>query len=41
MEVSVESVEAINLNQVKVVFTSPVDSDSAEDVTNYEIGGKN
>ncbi|MBY6955834.1 cell wall-binding repeat-containing protein [Clostridium botulinum] len=40
MEVSVESVEAINLNQVKVVFTSPVDSDSAEDVTNYEIGGK-
>ncbi|WP_243249709.1 cell wall-binding repeat-containing protein [Clostridium botulinum] len=40
MEVSVESVDAINLNQVKVVFTSPVDSDSAEDVTNYEIGGK-
>ncbi|NFC89356.1 cell wall-binding repeat-containing protein [Clostridium botulinum] len=40
MEVSVESVEATNLNQVKVVFTSPVDSDSAEDVTNYEIGGK-
>ncbi|EJO5346287.1 cell wall-binding repeat-containing protein [Clostridium botulinum] len=40
MEVSVESIEATNLNQVKVVFTSPVDSDSAEDVTNYEIGGK-
>ncbi|ACQ54143.1 cell wall-binding repeat-containing protein [Clostridium botulinum] len=40
MEVSVESVEATNLHQVKVVFTSPVDADSAEDVTNYEIGGK-
>ncbi|WP_261782884.1 cell wall-binding repeat-containing protein [Clostridium botulinum] len=40
MEVSVESVEATNLNQVKVVFTSKVDEDAAEDVTNYEIGGK-
>ncbi|MCC5423741.1 cell wall-binding repeat-containing protein, partial [Clostridium botulinum] len=40
MELSVESVEATNLNQVKVVFTSKVDSDAAEDVTNYEIGGK-
>ncbi|NFB18520.1 cell wall-binding repeat-containing protein [Clostridium botulinum] len=40
MEVSVQSVEATNLNQVKVVFTQKVDEDAAEDVTNYEIGGK-
>lgn len=41
MEVSVESVEATNLNQVKVVFTQKVDEDAAEDVTNYEVDGKN
>ncbi|KOM96376.1 cell surface protein [Clostridium botulinum] len=40
MEVSVQSIDAVNLNQVKVVFTQKVDSDAAEDVTNYEIGGK-
>ncbi|KIN80597.1 cell wall-binding repeat-containing protein [Clostridium botulinum] len=40
MEVSVESVEATNLNQVKVVFTQKVDEDAAEDVTNYEVDGK-
>ncbi|WP_434284318.1 cell wall-binding repeat-containing protein [Clostridium botulinum] len=40
MEVSVESVEATNLNQVKVVFTQKVDEDAAEDVANYEVDGK-
>lgn len=40
MEVSVQSIDAVNLNQVKVVFTQKVDSDAAEDVANYEIGGK-
>ncbi|MBD5644983.1 cell wall-binding repeat-containing protein [Clostridium botulinum] len=40
MEVSVESVEATNLNQVKVTFTSKVDEDAAEDVANYEVDGK-
>ncbi|STA91582.1 cell wall-binding repeat-containing protein [Clostridium cochlearium] len=35
----VQSIEALNLNQVKVVFASKVDEDSAEDVTNYEING--
>ncbi|NOH16078.1 cell wall-binding repeat-containing protein [Clostridium cochlearium] len=36
----VQSIEALNLNQVKVVFGSKVDEDSAEDVTNYEVDGK-
>lgn len=35
----VQSIEALNLNQVKVVFASKVDEDSAEDVTNYEVDG--
>ncbi|APQ98236.1 cell wall-binding repeat-containing protein [Clostridium botulinum] len=39
MEVSVQSIDAVNLHQVKVVFTQKVDEDAAEDVTNYEIGG--
>lgn len=40
MEVSVQSIDATNLNQVKVVFTQKVDEDAAEDVANYEIDGK-
>ncbi|RXI74943.1 cell wall-binding repeat-containing protein [Clostridium tetani] len=35
----VQSIEALNLNQVKIVFASKVDSDAAEDVTNYEVDG--
>lgn len=35
----VQSIEAINLNQIKVVFASKVDEDAAEDVTNYEVSG--
>ncbi|NSJ91641.1 cell wall-binding repeat-containing protein, partial [Coprococcus sp. MSK.21.13] len=35
----VQSIEALNLNQIKVVFASKVDEDSAEDVTNYEVDG--
>ncbi|MBE6065452.1 cell wall-binding repeat-containing protein [Clostridium cochlearium] len=35
----VQSVEALNLNQVKIVFADKVDEDAAEDVTNYEIDG--
>ena len=40
MEVSVQSIDATNLNQVKVVFTQNVDEDAAEDVANYEVDGK-
>lgn len=36
---SVESVSAINLNQVKVVFTQEVDETSAETATNYTLAG--
>lgn len=36
---SVEKIEAINLNQFKVAFDGAVDSDSAEDVANYEVDG--
>ncbi|MBV7273907.1 cell wall-binding repeat-containing protein [Clostridium sp. PL3] len=36
---SVESIEAVSLNQIKVHFNASVDSDSAEDVTNYKIDG--
>ncbi|MEL5900299.1 cell wall-binding repeat-containing protein, partial [Clostridium sporogenes] len=39
IEHEVQSIEALNLNQVKIVFASKVDEDSAEDVTNYEIDG--
>lgn len=35
----VQSIEALNLNQVKIVFADKVDEDAAEDVTNYEIDG--
>lgn len=35
----VQSIEALNLNQVKIVFASKVDEDAAKDVTNYEVDG--
>lgn len=35
----VENIESIGLNQVKVVFDSKVNDDTAEDVRNYEIDG--
>ncbi|WP_438335169.1 cell wall-binding repeat-containing protein [Clostridium cochlearium] len=36
----VQSIEAINLNQIKVVFADKVDEDTAEDVSNYELDGE-
>lgn len=36
---AVESVSAINLKQVKVVFNKPVDKDSATNVANYTVNG--
>ncbi|AKA70883.1 cell wall-binding repeat-containing protein [Clostridium scatologenes] len=36
---TVQSMEAVNLNEIKIHFNAPVDSDSAEDVTNYKIDG--
>ncbi|WP_052246091.1 cell wall-binding repeat-containing protein [Clostridium tyrobutyricum] len=35
----VSSIEAQNLNQIKVTFNTAIDKDSAEDVTNYKIDG--
>lgn len=35
----VKSVEAINLNQIKVIFDTKVHSSTAKDVTNYELDG--
>jgi putative cell wall-binding protein len=35
----VSSITATSLNQIKVVFNQEVDSDTAEDVTNYEVDG--
>lgn len=35
----VQSMEALNLNQVKIVFNDKVDEDTAEDIRNYEIDG--
>ncbi|MBV1818603.1 cell wall-binding repeat-containing protein [Clostridium cochlearium] len=35
----VKSVEAINLNQIKVVFDTKIHFDTAKDVTNYELDG--
>lgn len=37
--VRVESASAINLNQIKVVFTQKVKKDSAENVENYKLAG--
>ncbi|WP_061321425.1 cell wall-binding repeat-containing protein [Clostridium botulinum] len=37
--VRVESVEASNLNQIKVVFTQKVKAESAEEVENYKLAG--
>ncbi|OPD18747.1 S-layer protein [Clostridium botulinum] len=37
--IRVESVEAINLNQIKVVFTKTVKEDSATTVGNYKLAG--
>ena len=36
---TVKSVESVGLNQLKVTFNTEVDSDSAENVTNYKIDG--
>ncbi|MCR1972292.1 cell wall-binding repeat-containing protein [Clostridium cochlearium] len=36
----VQSIEAVNLNQIKVVFADKVDEDTAEDVSNYELDGE-
>lgn len=36
---TVNSVSAVDLNQIKVVFNQEVDEDTAEDVTNYKIDG--
>jgi len=36
---TVKSVEAVDLNQIRVTFATDVDSDSAEDVGNYKIDG--
>ncbi len=36
---SVESIEAVGLNEIKIVFGSDVDSDSAESVDNYKVDG--
>lgn len=35
----VSSISAVGLNQIKVVFNQEVDSDTAEDVTNYKVDG--
>lgn len=36
---TVESIEPVSLNQMKIHFNTSVDEDSAEDVTNYKIDG--
>lgn len=36
----VQSIEALNLNQIKVVFDGKVDEDTAEDIRNYELDGE-
>jgi putative cell wall-binding protein len=36
---SVQSIEPLSLNQVKIHFNTSIDEDSAEDVTNYKIDG--
>ncbi len=38
-DTTVKSIEATSLNQIKVVFGTDVDSDSAESVSNYKIDG--
>lgn len=38
-QATVQSIEAINLNQFKIKFNTAIDSDSAEDVTNYKVDG--
>ncbi|MCC9294267.1 cell wall-binding repeat-containing protein [Clostridium sp. WLY-B-L2] len=35
----VQSVEAVGLNQIKVIFNGEVDSDTAETVSNYKVDG--
>lgn len=35
----VQSIEGLNLNQIKVTFDTKVDEDTAEDVRNYEVDG--
>jgi putative cell wall-binding protein len=35
----VQSIEATSLNQIKVVFNGEVDSDTAEEVSNYKVDG--
>lgn len=36
---TVKSIESVNLNEIKIHFNSAIDSDSAEDVSNYKIDG--
>ncbi|AKN33455.1 cell wall-binding protein [Clostridium carboxidivorans P7] len=38
-DATVKSVEVVSLNQIKVSFNTKIDTDSAEDVTNYKIDG--
>jgi putative cell wall-binding protein len=38
-QATVQSIEPVNLNQFKVRFNTAIDSDSAEDVTNYKVDG--
>jgi putative cell wall-binding protein len=38
-DATVKSVEVVSLNQIKVTFNTQIDTDSAEDVTNYKIDG--
>ncbi len=38
-QATVQSIEVVNLNQFKVHFNTAIDSDSAENVTNYKING--
>jgi hypothetical protein len=40
VELGVESVEALNLKQIQIVYNKPVDEDSAEDKSNYSLKGK-
>ncbi len=38
-ESEVKSISAVNLNQIKVVFSDEVDEDTAEEVANYKVDG--
>jgi len=40
VELGVESVEALNLKQIQIVYNKPVDEDTAEDDSNYSLDGE-